>query len=104
MSEKSNRQPLKNPKVEVRAIPDYEKDEQDWGYVDRVQENVKRGVEDALDKTKGDGVSQQVAAANDAVDDAGGQVNSNRVDRIHVEIDDDDGRHFEIDSPAGEKD
>ncbi len=91
------RVPLNSPKVDVRAEPDYESNEQpDWDYVDKVEDNVKEDVERALEKTENDGAGTQIGAANDAVDDASEKIDPNRVKKIHVDIEDEDGRHVEI--------
>jgi len=96
---------LDNPKVEVRAEPDYDEDHSpDWDYIDKVEESVKQDVEQALEEAEDKGSGAQIGAANDAVDDASEKVDPNRIDKIHVDIEDDDGRHVEIHREARGRD
>ncbi len=97
VDDKDKKAPLNNPEIDVRAEPDWDNDfDSDWDYLEKVAENVKEGVQKAIDDSEGDGAGSQIGAANDAVDDASRRVDPDKVDTIHVYIDDDDGRHIEI--------
>ncbi|MFH1047682.1 MAG: hypothetical protein V1738_05240 [Patescibacteria group bacterium] len=100
----SKKESLDHPKVDVRAEPDWDKDsDPDWHYIDKVQENIQREVKQALQDAEDEGSGVQIGAAHDAVDVASRHVDPSKVDKIHVEIDDDDGRHIEIERPASGK-
>jgi len=98
--------PLKDPDVEVRAEPDYDDPDVDldWDYVEKVEKNVKEDVRRALDSAEDDGAGAQIGAANDAVDEASTKVDPHKIDKIHVEIDDEEGRHVEIVKKASGQD
>jgi hypothetical protein len=89
--------PLKDPKVEVRAEPDWDSGEDpDWDYIDKVQEGVDKEVSEAVEEAEPDGAAAQVGAATEKVEEASKKVNPKKVDRLTVHIDDKDGRHTEI--------
>ncbi|MBU0624753.1 hypothetical protein KKF05_00235 [Patescibacteria group bacterium] len=106
--DQEKKESLKNPEIEVRVEPNWEhksglNDGEMWDYVDKVTEGVERDVRRAVDEADGQGVGTQIGAASDAVDEASQQIDSDKIERIHVEIDDDDGRHVEIEKELVER-
>jgi len=105
MSDDSDKESLKNPEVEVRVEPKYDKTDPDFSRCDRAADHIKERVEKAIEKTDGEGVEKQLGAAVREVDEASKRVDPDGTDNIHVEIDDEEGGwHVQIDkAPSGDK-
>lgn len=99
--DQGKKESLKNPEIEVRVEPNWDHksgldDGEMWDYVDKVTEGVENDVHRAVEQADGQGVGAQIGAVSDAIDEASNQIDSDKIDQIHVEIDDDEGRHFEL--------
>lgn len=83
-TEKKQLPPLENPVVHVDATP--KKNKNAGGYARKIDDSLKKDIQDALIKRKKKGAASQIKAAQKAVDAASEAIDDNLIEKVDVRV------------------
>ncbi len=75
--------PLKNPEVHIEVTPRQKGDKE---YAQKVKENLREQVKQDIEKSKKDGATKQLEAAEKGADTAKKQVDAQKVTKVRVKV------------------